>query len=251
MKLGTINTLIKNNIATVTFYHLASNSFPSALLEKLSNEFHSLSSNEEVKIIVLKSEGEKAFSAGASFDELMTIDTKESGVQFFMGFANLINAMRTCKKLIIGCVQGKAVGGGVGLASACDYVMATESASIKLSEFFIGIGAFVIEPAVTRKIGKAAFSQLSIEAKEWHSAKWAQDKNLFAKVYSSIETMQIAVNELANELASYNPDALSEMKKVFWEGTENWDELLEKRAQISGDLVLSDFTKDALSKFKK
>lgn len=251
MKLGTINTLIKNNIATVTFYHPASNSFPSALLEKLSNEFHSLSSNEEVKIIVLKSEGEKAFCAGASFDELMTIDTKESGVQFFMGFANLINAMRTCKKLIIGCVQGKAVGGGVGLASACDYVMATESASIKLSEFFIGIGAFVIEPAVTRKIGKAAFSQLSIEAKEWHSAKWAQEKNLFAKVYSSIETMQIAVNELANELASYNPDALSEMKKVLWEGTENWDELLEKRAQISGDLVLSDFTKDALSKFKK
>lgn len=251
MELGTIQTTIENNIATVVFYHPSSNSFPSSLLNQLTNEFNELSSNDAIKVILLQSQGEKAFCAGASFDELLTIDNKETGIQFFMGFANLINAMRTCTKLIIGCVQGKAVGGGVGLASACDYIVATEAASIKLSEFFIGIGAFVIEPAVTRRIGKAAFSQLSMEASEWHSAQWAQEKNLYAKVFSSQEIMLEEAHKLAEQLASYNPDALSEMKKVFWEGTENWNELLGERAQISGDLVLSDFTRDALTKFKK
>ena len=251
MELGTIHTTIENQIATVVFYHPASNSFPSALLEELSEEFNTLSDNSNIKVILLRSEGEKAFCAGASFDELLTINDRDVGIQFFMGFANLINSMRKCSKLIIGCVQGKAVGGGVGLTAACDYVVATKSASIKLSEFFIGIGAFVIEPAVTRKIGKAAFCQLSMEATEWHSAKWAQEKNLYAKVLSSQEDMLQEGEKLAKELSNYNPDALKEMKKVFWEGAENWDELLEQRAEISGDLVLSDFTKDALTKFKK
>jgi methylglutaconyl-CoA hydratase len=251
MELGTIHTTIENSIATIIFHHPASNSFPSALLQKLTQVFSALSEDNTVKVILLRSKGEKAFCAGASFDELLTINNREVGIQFFMGFANLINSMRKCSKLIIGCVQGKAVGGGVGLASACDYVVATELASVKLSEFFIGIGAFVIEPAVTRKIGKASFSQLSMEASEWHSAEWAQEKNLYAKVVPTHSDMLIEGVKLASQLASYNPEALLEMKKVFWEGTENWDELLEERAQISGDLVLSDFTKDALTKFKK
>tara|TARA_B100000809_G_scaffold256935_1_gene297663 strand:+ start:15987 stop:16784 length:798 start_codon:yes stop_codon:yes gene_type:complete len=251
MELETIHTTIQNSIATVIFYHPASNSFPSSLLEKLTAEFKDLSKNNKVKVILLKSKGEKTFCAGASFDELLTIDDKETGIQFFMGFANLINAMRTCTKLIIGCVQGKAVGGGVGLVSACDYIVATESASIKLSEFFIGIGAFVIEPAVTRKIGKAAFCQLSLEATEWHSAQWAQEKKLYAKVFETQEIMLEEGKKMAQQLASYNPDALTEMKKVFWEGTENWNALLKQRAQLSGDLVLSDFTKNALLKFKE
>lgn len=251
MELGTIQTKIEANIATVVFYHPASNSFPSSLLIELTNEFHTLSLDKAVKVILLQSQGEKAFCAGASFDELLTIENREVGIEFFMGFANLINAMRTCKKLIIGCIQGKAVGGGVGLISACDYVIATEKAAIKLSEFFIGIGAFVIEPAVTRKIGKTAFCQLSMEATEWHSAQWAQEKNLYAKVLVDKEAMLIEAKKMAVQLSSYNPDALEEMKNVFWEGTENWNVLLKERAQISGDLVLSDFTKDALTKFKK
>lgn len=251
MELGTIHTTIEKNIATVVFNHPSSNSFPSALLKKLTLEFKILSKDPKVKVILLKSGGNKAFCAGASFDELLTINDKDVGVAFFMGFADLINAMRKCTKLIVGCVQGKAVGGGVGLASACDYVVASKEASIKLSEFFIGIGAFVIEPAVTRKIGKSAFSQLSMEASEWHSADWAREKNLFSKVLSSQEEMLEVGQELAMQLSKYNPDALQEMKKIFWEGTEHWDELLQDRAKISGDLVLSDFTKEALIKFKK
>jgi methylglutaconyl-CoA hydratase len=251
MNLGTVHTTIENHIATVAFFHPASNSFPSALLEELSNEFSALHNNAGVKVIVLKSEGDKAFCAGASFEELLSINSKQQGIAFFMGFANLINEMRKCSKLIIGCVQGKTVGGGVGLAAACDYVIASEAASIKLSEFFIGIGAFVIEPAVTRKIGKAAFCQLSLEATEWHSAKWAQEKNLYAKVTENQVLMSKEAYRLAEQLAGYNPQALKEMKKVFWEGTENWDAVLKDRASISGDLVLSDFTKEALTKFKK
>ncbi|WP_152285951.1 enoyl-CoA hydratase/isomerase family protein [Flavicella marina] len=251
MELGTIHTKIENSIAEVVFHHPASNSFPSTLLRELTQKFKELSVNDAVKVVLLRSEGEKAFCGGASFDELLTIKDKETGIAFFMGFANLINAIRTCKKIVIGCVQGKAVGGGVGLASACDYALATEAAAIKLSEFFIGIGAFVIEPAVSRKIGKSAFCQLSLEATEWHSATWAQEKNLYAKVFSNQQIMLEEANKLAVQLAGYNPYALAEMKKVFWDGTENWDVLLSERAQISGDLVLSDFTKEALTKFKK
>lgn len=250
MDTGSLQTTIENSVATINFYHPASNSLPSTLLKKLTNEIYSLDENKEVNIIVLKSEGERVFCAGASFDELLKIETKEAGVSFFMGFANLINAIRKSTKVVIGVVQGKAVGGGVGLAAACDYCFASENAAIKLSELFIGIGAFVIEPAVERKIGKAAFCQLTLEATEWHSANWAREKGLFAKVFNTEEELTNEVNILSNQLAGYHPDALSQLKKIFWEGTENWDELLAERALISGELVLSDFTKNTLLKFK-
>ncbi|MCG1035253.1 enoyl-CoA hydratase/isomerase family protein [Polaribacter sargassicola] len=248
---GSLYTKIQNKIATIEFGHLASNSFPGQLLERLAKEFISVGKNNEVSVIILKSEGEKAFCAGASFDELVAITNLEDGKQFFSGFANVINAMRTCGKLIIGRVQGKTVGGGVGLSAACDYVLATENAAIKLSEFTIGIGPFVIEPAVTRKIGIAATSELTLDATSWKNAYWAKEKGLYARVFENINELDKEVEILSEKLASYNPAALSEMKKVLWKGTENWKDLLAERAAISGELVLSDFTKKALSKFKK
>ena len=250
MSNGSLYTHIQNNIATVEFYHQSSNSFPSELLERLSTTFNELNINNEVQVIVLKSEKNKAFCAGASFDELIEINNIEAGKKFFLGFANVINAMRNCSKIIIGRVQGKAVGGGVGLAAACDYCLATEAASIKLSELSIGIGPFVIEPVVTRKIGIAAFSELSLDAANWQTAYWAKEKGLYAHVFESMKELDIEVENFALKLSKYNPTALKEMKRVLWEGTENWDELLERRAEISGKLVLSDFTKNALQKFK-
>ncbi|GGK38010.1 MULTISPECIES: enoyl-CoA hydratase/isomerase family protein [Flavobacteriaceae] len=251
MSNGSLYTHIQNNIATVEFYHPASNSFPSELLERLAAEFNALSINNEVHVIILKSEKEKAFCAGASFDELVAITNFEEGKEFFIGFANVINAMRKCSKLIIGRIQGKAVGGGVGLAAACDYCFATEQAAIKLSEFTIGIGPFVIAPVVERKIGVAALSELTLDATSWQNAYWAKEKGLFAKVFETHSELDNEVDILASKLASYNPEALNEMKKIVWQGTENWDILLNDRAAISGKLVLSDFTKKALQKFKK
>jgi methylglutaconyl-CoA hydratase len=248
---GSLYTNIQNKIATLEFGHPASNSFPSELLERLTKELNSIAENDEVSVIILKSEGEKAFCAGASFDELVAIKNLEEGKQFFAGFANVLNAMRTCGKLIIGRIQGKTVGGGVGLAAACDYVLATENAAIKLSEFTIGIGPFVIEPAVTRKIGISATAALTLDASNWKSSYWAKEKGLYAKVFETIKELDNEVGLLANKLASYNPSALAEMKKVLWKGTENWNDLLTERALISGELVLSDFTKKALEKFKK
>jgi methylglutaconyl-CoA hydratase len=248
---GSLYTTIQNTIATVEFGHPASNSFPGELLERLTKELSILSNNDLVSVIILKSEGEKAFCAGASFDELVAIDNLENGKQFFLGFANVINAMRGCKKLIIGRIQGKAVGGGVGVAAACDYVLATENAAIKLSELTIGIGPFVIAPVVKRKIGVAGLSALTLDATSWKNAYWAKEKGLYAKVFETLKELDSEVEILANKLASYNPDALLEMKKVLWKGTENWNELLAERATISGNLVLSDFTKKALIKFKK
>jgi methylglutaconyl-CoA hydratase len=248
---GSLYTNIKGNIATIEFGHPASNSFPSELLSRLTKEFNSISKNDSVSIIIIKSEGEKAFCAGASFDELVAISNLEEGKQFFSGFANVINAMRTCGKIIIGRVQGKTVGGGVGLASACDYVLTTENASIKLSELTIGIGPFVIEPAVKRKIGLAALSELALDATSWKNAYWAKEKGLYAKVFETIKELDKEVELFAQKLASYNPQAISEMKKVLWENTNHWNDLLEERAKISGELVLSEFTKNALAKFSK
>ncbi len=248
---GSLYTHIKNNIAVIEFGHPASNSFPGELLIRLAKEFDILSANNEVFVIILKSEGEKTFCAGASLDELIAIDNLEDGKSFFSGFANVINAMRTCSKLIIGRIQGKAVGGGVGLVSACDYVLATEAASIKLSELTIGIGPFVIAPVVQRKVGVSGLTELTLDAMSWKNAYWAKDKGLYNKVFESISELDKELEFLTEKLVSYNPEALYEMKKALWINTEHWNKLLNKRAEISGKLVLSEFTKNALTKFKK
>lgn len=248
---GSLYTQINQKIATVEFGHPASNSFVIELLDRLADEFNKLSGNSEVNIIILKSEGNKAFCAGASFDELVAVSTLEEGRVFFNGFAKVINAMRTCKKVIIGRVQGKAVGGGVGLISACDYVFASESASIRLSELTIGIAPFVIAPAVARKIGTSGLAELSLNPTEWKSAYWAKEKGFFAKVFDSISDLDKDLDYFSTNLASYNPDGLSEWKKVLWENTDHWETLLTERAAITGKLALSEFTKNALSKFKK
>lgn len=248
---GSLYTKIENKIAFVEFGHPASNSFPGELLQRLTDELNILSTNSEVSVIVLQSEGDGAFCAGASFDELLAVSNLEEGAKFFSGFANVINAMRNCSKLIIGRIHGKAVGGGVGLAAACDYALATEQSAIKLSELAIGIGPFVIEPAVSRKIGKAALAEMTLAAHEWKNAYWAQEKGLYAKVLENVSDLDKELDLFVSKLASYNPEALSEMKKVLWEGTENWDTLLYERAGISGKLVLSDFTVNALNQFKK
>lgn len=248
---GNITVLKENNIATVSFYHPASNSFPSSQLQLLTDTIYNLGKDNGITAIVLKSEGNGAFCAGASFDELLEVTNLEEGNRFFSGFANVINAMRKCPKLIVGRIQGKAVGGGVGIIAACDYTFATENSSVKLSEIAIGIGPFVIEPAVSKKIGKAAMAEMTLFPTKWKDAQWAKDKGLLNEVYPSVEEMDNSLNNYINHLASYNPEALYEMKKVIWEGTENWDNLLYERAAISGRLVLSDFTKNALNQFKK
>jgi methylglutaconyl-CoA hydratase len=248
---GFVQTQINSKIATITFGHPASNSFPRDLINELILHINEANHNSDITIIILKSEGDRVFCAGASFDELLSITHLEESITFFNGFARLINTMRNCEKLIIARVQGKAVGGGVGIIAACDYAFGTETASIKLSEIAIGLGPFVIEPAVTRKIGKTAMSQLSLTANEWKSAQWAQEKVLFSEIFSTITEMDNALEKFATTLSNYNPEALVEMKKVFWENTSHWETLLGERAAISGKLALSDFTKEALKSFKK
>lgn len=250
MTQGTIYTNITNKVATITFFHPASNSLPGDLLNHLTETFNRLDTNLDVNIIVLKSDGKKAFCAGASFNELLEVNTMEQGKKFFLGFANLLNSMRKCSKLIIGRAQGQTVGGGVGILAATDYCFATEAASIKLSELSIGIGAFVIAPALERKIGVSALSELSIDAINWKTAYWAKEKGLFARIFENTKEMDQSIDILASKLASYNPEALKEWKKILWKNTDHWDALLKENAEISGKLVLSDFTKKALEKFK-
>ena len=206
--------------------------------------------NDQIKVIVLKSGGDRTFCAGASFKELININDQATGKVFFSGFANVINAMRTCPKFIIGRIQGKTVGGGVGLAASTDYCMATKYASIKLSELNIGIGPFVVGPAIERKIGLSAMSQIAIDAATFYTASWAKQQGLFTHVFESTAELDVAVKATAEHLCTYNLNAMKEMKKVFWKGTEDWNTLLAERAEISGRLVLSEVTKEKLKDFK-
>lgn len=240
----------ERGIAYVEFSHPLSNSLPGKVLRKLADTITELGANSQVKVIVLRSAGEKAFCAGASFDELISINDLETGKIFFSGFANVINACRKAPKFIIGRVQGKAVGGGVGLASAVDYCLATKFADVKLSELAVGIGPFVVGPAVERKIGVSAMSELAINATEFRSAEWAKRKGLFTDVFDSSEEMDKELERLAVQLSKSNPEAMSMLKSIFWQGTEHWDQLLAERAGMSGKLVLSDFTVNAIGAFK-
>ena len=245
-----VKSHIEHGINTIEFFHPQSNSLPGKILEDLAREIHFAGTHDSTKVIILKSSGEKTFCAGASFDELVAIKNEKEGLEFFSGFANVINNMRKCPKFIIGRIQGKCVGGGVGLACAVDYAIATNKADIKLSELAVGIGPFVVGPAVERKIGVSAFTGLAIDATSWRSADWARRKGMFAEMHETTEGMDEFVSKLANTLSHSSPQAMAEMKKTFWKGTEHWDELLKERAGISGKLVLSDFTKNAIEKFK-
>lgn len=242
---------IFNKIATITFSHPKSNSFTSRMLEELSNLISEISNNENVNVVIIKSSGEKVFCAGASFDELLQIDNLDDSNLFFSGFAKLILAMKNCKTPIITRVQGNAVGGGVGIIAASDYVFALQNSSVKLSELSLGFGPFVIEPAVTRKIGKIATQNLTYQPSDWKNSLWAFDNQLFQEVSENIEDLDFRVEKFATNLSNFNRNALIELKKIFWENTNHWEQLLFERAKISGKLALSKSTKEKLIAFKK
>ncbi len=244
-----VKTDIKNKVGIVEFFHPAHNSLPGDILDKIVDSIEKMGENDEVVVILLKSGGDRTFCAGASFNELAAIKNEREGKRFFKGFANVVNAMRKCPKLIVGRVQGKAVGGGVGVAAACDYCMATKYASIKLSELAVGIGPFVIGPAVERKMGVSAFGELAINATEWRTAAWAKDKGLFNEVFDTTTQLDQYIEHFCNKLTTMNPEAMSLLKGILWKGTSHWDDLLDDRAAISGRLVLSDFSKKAVQSF--
>ncbi|MBK7220075.1 MAG: enoyl-CoA hydratase/isomerase family protein [Saprospiraceae bacterium] len=244
-----VNVITNDGLTTIEFFHPAQNSMPGVQLARLRQAVLEAGKDEKTSLILLKSGGDRSFCAGASFTELAAIRDLESSRQFFMGFAGVINAMRTCGKLVIGRIHGKAVGGGVGLASACDYTFATQHASVRLSELAVGIGPFVIGPAVERKVGNAAYCQMALTPEVWQSAEWALQKGLYQEVHATAAAMDEAIEALCQKLLSYHPAALHELKSVFWQGTQNWDQLLEERATNSGRLLLSDFSRKAIEGF--
>lgn len=245
-----VKITVDNAIGTIEFFHPQSNALPGHVLKELANIIEAAGKKNNIKVIILKSAGERAFCAGASFDELIAIDNEISGKEFFSGFANVINAARKCPKFIIGRVQGKVVGGGVGMAAATDYCFATKFASAKLSELAIGIGPFVVGPAVERKIGTSSYCAMTINAGKWFDANWVREKGLYTEVFDSTDDMDTEIQKLATTLSQSNTEAMKELKKVMWSGSDSWDTLLMERAEQSGKLVLSEFTRNAIEKFK-
>lgn len=247
---GTITYSVNNKIGTIEFYHPKGNSLPGVLLRKLADTVQEAGKDGNANVIVLRSKGDGAFCAGASFDELLAVTNMDEGKEFFMGFAKVLNAMRTCPKPIIARIHGKTVGGGIGIAAASDFAFAHTDSSIKLSELALGIGPFVVGPAVGRRIGVSAFSTLAFDARTWYTAEWARQKGLYNKLLSTIDDLDESVDKLAGELAGSNPEAMRELKEITWQGTGHWSATLEQRAEISGRLVLSDFTREFIEEFK-
>lgn len=246
---GSAKSLVAGGIATVAFSHPKGNSLPGAMLRQLAEEISAAGRREDVSVLALRSTHEGPFCAGASFDELAAIRDTSMGKEFFLGFARVILAMIRCPKPIVTRVQGKVVGGGVGLVAASDYALATEHADIRLSELALGIGPFVVGPVVQRKIGPAAFSAMALDA-DWRSARWAHDAGLYAQLHDSVHSLDAAFDNLVEKLAKSNPEATARIKRTLWEGTEDWDKLLDERAEMSGRLVLSDYTREAIEAFK-
>lgn len=247
---GYVKTSSDGGVATITFHHPKSNSLPGHVLRSMATAIRQAGQDGGIRVIVLRSEGDKAFCAGASFDELVAIDNEETGRIFFSGFAAVINAIRKAPVLVIGRIHSHTVGGGTGLACAVDIAYAHESASARLSELAIGIGPFVVGPAVERKTGAGTFGLLSASPATRRNADWCERHGIFAQVFATIAELDAHVNAHAYELATYSPEAMAELKKVMWRGTEDWDTLLAERAAISGRLVLSDHTRQAIARFK-
>ena len=229
------------------FGHPKSNSLPGAVLTQLARAITAAGHDPACRVIVLRGEGTRAFCAGASFDELQAVADPEGGKTFFSGFARVILAMIRAPQFIVARVHGKAAGGGVGLIAAADYAIATADASVKLSELAIGIGPFVVGPVIERKIGLGAFSALAVDA-DWRSARWAADHGLYAAVVDDGPALDRAVAERAAWIAAANPEAVRELKRTFWEGTEAWDAVLAERAAISGRLVLTPTARQAIER---
>jgi methylglutaconyl-CoA hydratase len=247
---GSVQVAVADAIATVRFAHPKGNSLPAALLARLAETIGGLGSRSDVTVIVMRSGDTGPFCAGASFDELKAISDARAGKEFFMGFARVILAMTRCPKLIVSRVHGKVVGGGVGLVAASDYAMAVENASLRLSELAVGIGPFVVGPAIERKIGLGGFSAMAIDT-DWRTARWAEEFGLYSRIFDGIDALDSALHLFTQKLARTNPDAMARMKSVFWQGTEGWDRLLEERAEMSGTLVTSQFTRSAIASFEK
>lgn len=243
---GKVETSLKNGVATVSFFHPKGNSLPSSILAQLTEAVRGFSANPEARVILIRSEGDGPFCGGASFSELQTIRNETEGTAFFMGFARLILAMVRAPKFVVTRVHGKAVGGGVGVIAASDYSLAARSASVRLSELAIGIGPFVVGPAIQKKIGLAAFTALAVDT-DWRDAEWAENRGLYASLYSDIRELDTAVENITRKLAASNPSAMAELKTAFWSGTEHWEDLLAARAAVSGQLVLSEFARCAIA----
>lgn len=242
---GRVESGLSDGIATVTFSHPKSNAMPAALLDRLAAAIASAGRNPETRVIVLRSGGGGAFCAGASFDEFRGVKDAAAGKKFFSGFARVILAMIRAPQFVVVRVHGKTAGGGIGLVAAADYAIASPEASLKLSELAVGIGPFVVGPVIERKLGLAAMSAIAVDA-DWRDAEWGRAHGLYAEVTANAAELDPRIAAFATKLAGYNPEAVHRLKAIFWAGTERWEELLAERAELSGTMVLSEYTRKAI-----
>lgn len=246
---GAVTTNVRDGVGTVEFSHPKGNSLPARLLNDLASAIRTLGADDAARVIVLRSAGSGTFCAGASFDEFTAVADAAQGKEFFSGFARVIAAMVRAPKFVLARVQGRAAGGAIGLICASDYSIAVRSAQVKLSELQVGIGPFVVGVVIERKLGLAPFQSLAVHA-DWHDAAWCERHGVYSAVVEDEAALDAAIDAHAKRLAASNPEAMREMKRIFWRGTDDWEALMGERAAMSGRMVLSAFTRDALARFR-
>lgn len=245
---GSVSIHVKDKIGIITFGHPKGNSLPGKLLKKIADKLNAFSADEDVDAIFIQSEGEKAFCAGASFEELLKVKTFEDGKRFFSGFADVIIAQLNSPKIIVTRVHGKVVGGGVGIVAASDYVLANKQAGLRLSELELGIGPFVIGPALERKIGKAHYATLAFGTK-WMNAQWGQDCGLYNELFPNINELDIGVKNYIKKLRGFNPKAVSELKKTLID--KSFEKTIREQVALTAKFCCEEFTQEKIQALVK
>lgn len=190
------------------------NAFDEAMIAELDASFDQLVADDSVRVIVLAGEG-KHFSAGADLKWMQraSLESREWNLADARRFAAMLGKIDACPKPTLARVQGAALGGGVGLACACDVAIAGDNASFAISEAKFGILPAVIGPYLTNAVGKRHARRLALTMTRIRAAE-ALSLGLVHQV-TAVDDLDSAVDACLQELLAGGPQAQREIKSLF------------------------------------
>lgn len=243
---------ISENIATVTINRPdVHNAFNEDVIEQLHENFKLLNEDSNVIAVILRGAG-KSFSAGADLNWMKRAAefTAEENKSDALKLAHMLDALDQLSKLTIGCVQGAAMGGGMGLASCCDIVLTLSTAKFALSEVKLGLIPATISPYVLKAIGQR-HARRYFQTGERFNGHIAKDIGLAHEVFETEEMMDGYLEELLEGIKRNGPEAMQASKQLCKDlhGVKISDDILDMTATRIADTRASDEAKEGLSAF--